>query len=96
MGTTKQYHIQGKKGSLFRNQMRGVILEQVLIVAIDAAKLHQKALICNYFGDVIEKPFFSNLTILYLYLLEPCTSSIIFKRAYIFKEELKWDLKTKL
>jgi transposase len=58
MGTTKQYHIQGKKGSLFRNQLRGVNLEQVLIVAIDAAKLHQKALICNYFGDVIEKPFF--------------------------------------
>jgi transposase len=58
MGTTKQYHIQGKKGSQFRNQLRGVNLEQVLIVAIDAAKLHQKSLICNYFGDVIEKPFF--------------------------------------
>ncbi|WP_445488467.1 hypothetical protein [Niallia sp. 03133] len=50
MGTTKQYHIQGKKGSRFRDQLRGVNLEQVLIVAIDAAKLHQKALICNYFG----------------------------------------------
>jgi transposase len=58
MGTIKQYHIQGKKGSHFRDQLRGVNLEQVLIVAIDAAKLHQKALICNYFGDVIEKPFF--------------------------------------
>ncbi|WP_077303271.1 hypothetical protein [Virgibacillus pantothenticus] len=58
MGTNKQYHIQGKKGSYFRDQLRGVDLEQVLIIAIDAAKLHQKALICNYFGDVIEKPFF--------------------------------------
>lgn len=58
MGTHKQYHIQGKKGSYFRDQLRGVDLEQVLIVAIDAAKLHQKALICNYFGDVIEKSFF--------------------------------------
>lgn len=58
MGTSKNYHIQGKKGSLFRNQLRGVDLEKVLIVSIDAAKLHQKALICNYFGDVIEKPFF--------------------------------------
>jgi transposase len=27
-------------------------------VAIDAAKFFQKALICNYLGDVIEKPFF--------------------------------------
>lgn len=58
MGTSKRYHIQGKKGSLFRDQLRGVDLEKVLIVSIDAAKLHQKALICNYFGDVIERPFF--------------------------------------
>lgn len=58
MGTNTKYHIQGKKGSLFRDQLRGVDLEKVLIVSIDAAKLHQKALICNYFGDVIEKPFF--------------------------------------
>lgn len=58
MGTHKKYHIQGKKGSYFRDQLRGIDLEQVLIIAIDAAKLHQKALICNYFGDVIEKPFF--------------------------------------
>ena len=58
MGTSKEYHIQGKKGNRFREQLRGIDLEQVLIIAIDAAKLHQKALICNYFGDVIEKPFF--------------------------------------
>jgi len=58
MRTSKQCHIQGKKGSRFREQLRGIDLEQVLIVAIDAAKLHQKAMICNYFGDVIEKPFF--------------------------------------
>ncbi|MCS7464460.1 IS110 family transposase [Paenibacillus doosanensis] len=54
----KSHHIQGFKGTKFSQQLRGVNLEQVLIVAIDAAKLHQKALICNYFGDVIEKPFF--------------------------------------
>lgn len=58
MGTSKHYHIQGKKGSRFSDQLRGINLEQVLIVAIDAAKLHQKALICNYFGDVIEESFF--------------------------------------
>lgn len=61
MGTSKEYHIQGKKGSRFRDQLRGINLEQVLIIAIDAAKLHQKALICNYFGDVIEKPFFFSI-----------------------------------
>jgi transposase len=51
-------NIQGKKGSQFSSQLRGVNLERVLIVAIDAAKYFQKALLCNYFGDVIEKPFF--------------------------------------
>ena len=54
----KSSHIQGNKGVKFSQQLRGLNLEQVLLVAIDAAKLHQKALICNYFGDVIERPFF--------------------------------------
>ncbi len=54
----KSLHIQGRKGNKFSQQLRGVNLEQVLIVAIDAAKLHQKALICNFFGDIIVKPFF--------------------------------------
>ncbi|MFH5186491.1 IS110 family transposase [Paenibacillus sp. TAB 01] len=54
----KSSHIQGTKGAKYSQQLRGVNLEQVLIIAIDAAKLHQKALICNYFGDVIERPFF--------------------------------------
>src|SRR5690606_34207762 len=57
----KSLNIQGLKGTKFSQQLRGVNLEQVLIVAIDAAKLHQKALICNYFGDVIEKPFFFSI-----------------------------------
>ncbi|WP_428910931.1 IS110 family transposase [Niallia sp. Krafla_26] len=51
-------NIQGKKGSQFSSQLRGIDLEKVLIVAIDAAKFFQKALLCNYFGDVLEKPFF--------------------------------------
>lgn len=58
----KSLHIQGYKGTKFSQQLRGVNLEQVLIVAIDAAKLHQKALICNYFGDIIEKPFFFSVS----------------------------------
>jgi transposase len=51
-------NIQGKKGSQFSSQLRGINLERVLVVAIDAAKFFQKELLCNYFGDVIEKPFF--------------------------------------
>ena len=54
----KSLHIQGNKGVKFSQQLRVIDLEKVLLVAIDAAKLHQKALICNYFGDIIEKPFF--------------------------------------
>ncbi|MFC0275055.1 IS110 family transposase, partial [Metabacillus herbersteinensis] len=61
----------GKKGSRFSDQLRGINLEEVLIVAIDAAKLHQKALICNYFGDVIEKPFFFSVNS--LGITELCT-----------------------
>jgi len=37
-------NIQGKKGSQFSSQLRGINLERVLIVAIDAAKFYQKAL----------------------------------------------------
>jgi len=51
-------NIQGKKGCQFSQSLRGVNLEQVLVVAIDAAKFLPKALICNYFGDVIEPAFF--------------------------------------
>lgn len=57
MGKMKK-HIRGRKGEYFSEQLRGIDLERILIVAIDAAKHHQKALICNYFGDVIEEPFF--------------------------------------
>ncbi|SDI38460.1 hypothetical protein SAMN05216352_10768 [Alteribacillus bidgolensis] len=35
--------------------------EQVLIIAIDAAKLYQKAFICYYLGDVIERPLFFSI-----------------------------------
>lgn len=60
MGTKKLNYnnIQGRKGSQFREQLRGLNLEQVLFIPIDAAKFHQKAMVCNYFGDVIEESFF--------------------------------------
>jgi len=55
---SKPNHIRGKKGSQFRSELRGVDLERVLIVAIDAAKFYQKVLVCNYFGDVLIEPTF--------------------------------------
>lgn len=60
MGTNKDIYnnIRGRKGSQFRQQLRGMDLERVLFIPIDAAKFHQKAMICNYYGDIIEKPFF--------------------------------------
>ncbi|MEC1760384.1 hypothetical protein [Schinkia azotoformans] len=51
-------NIQGKKGSQFSSHLRGLNLERVLIVPIDAAKYFQKAMLCNYFGDILEDPFF--------------------------------------
>ena len=57
MGKMKK-HILGRKGEYFSEQLRGIDLQRILVIAIDAAKYHQKALICNYFGDVIEDPFF--------------------------------------
>lgn len=57
MGRRKK-HINKRKGEYFSNQIRGIDLERLLIVSIDAAKYHQKALICNYFGDIIQDSFF--------------------------------------
>jgi len=54
-------NIQGKKGCQFSQSLRGVNLEQVLVVSIDAAKFLPKALICNYFGDVVEPAFFFSI-----------------------------------
>ncbi|WNF35057.1 IS110 family transposase [Bacillaceae bacterium IKA-2] len=55
---SKSNNIRGRKGSQFRSELRGTDLERVLIVAIDAAKFYQKAMVCNYFGDVLVKPTF--------------------------------------
>ena len=58
MGKFKSRNIQGQKGRRFSEQLKGISLDQVLIVPIDAAKHHPKALICNYFGDILEESFF--------------------------------------
>jgi transposase len=54
----RRKHINKHKGEYFSNLIRGIDLERLLIVSIDAAKYHQKALICNYFGDIIQDSFF--------------------------------------
>jgi transposase len=54
----KNRNIQGQKGCRFSEELRGVSLDQILVVPIDAAKYHPKALICNYFGDILEDSFF--------------------------------------
>lgn len=54
----RRKHINKRKGEYFSNKIRGIDLERLLIVSIDAAKYHQKALICNYFGDIVQDSFF--------------------------------------
>jgi len=50
-------HIQGKKGSRWAEFIRETGSENILMVAIDAAKYTQKVLICTFFGDILVKPF---------------------------------------
>jgi transposase len=57
MGNAKK-HIRGQKGSHLSSQLRGIPFDQVLVVAIDAGKYLPKALVCNYFGEILEDSFF--------------------------------------
>ena len=50
-------HIQGKNGSRWAQFVRETGTENMLMVAIDAAKYTHKALICTFYGDVLVKPF---------------------------------------
>ncbi|WP_237563790.1 IS110 family transposase [Halalkalibacter okhensis] len=50
-------HIQGKKGSRWAEFVRETGTENLMLVAIDAAKFTQKALICTFYGDILVKPF---------------------------------------
>ncbi|SHG16486.1 IS110 family RNA-guided transposase [Ornithinibacillus halophilus] len=50
-------HIQGKNGSRWANFLRNIGSENILVVAIDAAKYTHKAMICNFYGDILVKPF---------------------------------------
>ncbi|ANU15236.1 IS110 family transposase [Planococcus halocryophilus] len=50
-------HIQGSNGSHWNRLMRGENAEKICIVAIDAAKFVNAAMICNVYGDILVKPF---------------------------------------
>lgn len=55
---------QGLRRSQFTKELKGTDLEKVLIVPIEVSKTLQKAMIMNYFGDIIQSsfPFTVNLT----------------------------------
>ena len=50
-------HIQGKNGSRWAKFIRDIGTDNLLMVAIDAAKYTHKAMICTYYGDILVKPF---------------------------------------
>lgn len=50
-------HIQGKNGSRWAQFVRETGSENMLMVAIDAAKYTHKAMICTFYGDVLVNPF---------------------------------------
>jgi len=45
-------HIQGKMGSRWANFVRNTGSENLLLVAIDAAKFTHKAMICHFMGYI--------------------------------------------
>ncbi|MGM9928645.1 MAG: IS110 family transposase [Bacillus sp. (in: firmicutes)] len=48
---------QGLRRSQFAKELKGANLEKVLLIPIDVSKVLQKAMILNYFGEVLETPF---------------------------------------
>jgi len=50
-------HIQGKNGRRWTDLIRKIGGENILLVAVDAAKYLHKAIICNFYGDILVKPF---------------------------------------
>ncbi|WP_307332915.1 IS110 family transposase [Evansella vedderi] len=48
---------QGLRRSQFAKEIRGADLEKVLLVPIDVSKVLQKAMIINYYGEVLEPSF---------------------------------------
>ncbi len=58
VGKPTDINIRGLRGDKRAAELTGLDLSRVLILAIDTARDLPKALICDYFGRVLEKPFF--------------------------------------
>jgi len=58
VGKPTSVNIRGLRGDRRAQELDGLDLSRVLVVAIDSARDFPKALICNYFGKVLESPFF--------------------------------------
>lgn len=50
-------HIQGKKGRKWNEFIKESGVDNILILAVHAAKFTHSVMICNYFGDILVKPF---------------------------------------
>ncbi|TDX36431.1 hypothetical protein C7954_15012 [Halanaerobium congolense] len=61
MGKIK--HIKASKRTELQEKLRDIPYDKVLVVAIDPAKYSPKALICNYFGEILVNPFFFTINL---------------------------------
>lgn len=50
-------HIQGRDGSRWTKFIKQTGVENILVLAVDAAKYTHKAILTNYFGDILVDPF---------------------------------------
>lgn len=50
-------HIQGKNGSRWAKFVRETGTENLLLVAVDAAKYTHKMMICTFYGDILVQPY---------------------------------------
>lgn len=57
MDTLSFNHIQGKNGSHWNRLMREEKPKEYCIVAIDAAKFVNTAMVCTIYGDILQDPF---------------------------------------
>jgi len=57
MVTLSFNHIQGKNGSHWNRLMREEKAKEYCIVAIDAAKFVNTAMVCTIYGDILQEPF---------------------------------------
>jgi transposase len=53
----KRQHIQKVKGRRFTDEIRNLNLENVLVIPIECGKNSHKALVANYFGDILYDTF---------------------------------------